>query len=161
SREPAALCRRCGYLLAFRDEHIAGHGDWWCPGCRDERPEARVITAIDIRSRGLRGTDFTLEGGRTKLRVRTELVGRFNVVNITAAAAAALTLGLAPQDLGPGVAVIAGVFGRAEPIPVRGGTAWLLLAKNPTALNEVSRFLASLRPNGTDGTTGDDVRWLD
>ena len=69
------------------------------------------------------------------LHVTTRLVGRFNVSNVLAAAAAALALEIAPSFIAEGIAALAGVAGRMERID-RGQpfTAIVDFAHTPNAL---------------------------
>lgn len=75
-------------------------------------PEA-IVRAVryDLTDRGM---DIRIAYPGGVLPVCSRLVGRHNVSNILAAAAAALALGVAPADIAAGVAALAGVPGRFE-----------------------------------------------
>jgi UDP-N-acetylmuramyl tripeptide synthase len=95
------------------------------------------------------------------------LPGLYNVYNAVAAAAGALALGVAPEDVARGQAAVSAAFGRQEQVPVGERTVALALVKNPVGFTEVLRTLvADAAPKGlliaindlfADGT---DVSWL-
>jgi UDP-N-acetylmuramoyl-L-alanyl-D-glutamate--2,6-diaminopimelate ligase len=91
--------------------------------------------------------------GGARFAVETPLLGRFNVSNCLAAAAAALgPLGLSPQAVQAGIAAVAGVPGRLERIDL--GQPFLAVvdfAHTPNALEralETARWMAASRVSG-------------
>jgi UDP-N-acetylmuramoyl-L-alanyl-D-glutamate--2,6-diaminopimelate ligase len=93
----------------FASLGAASRGRVWSFGL--ERP-------ADFRAEGLtlslRGARFTLRTPLYALPIETALLGRFNVRNLLAAAAAAHALGLPPEAVLRGAAALKGVPGRME-----------------------------------------------
>jgi UDP-N-acetylmuramoyl-L-alanyl-D-glutamate--2,6-diaminopimelate ligase len=98
-----------------------------------------------VEGASLRGTQLGLSLGDEELSLLLPLVGRFNVENALAAAAACWSLGVAPRAVVDALAASQGVPGRLE--PVRGGPGDPLVlvdyAHTPDALE---RVLSALRP---------------
>lgn len=122
----------------------------------------------EIKLNGFDGASFTLTAGGTILELATTLPGLYNVYNVGAAAAAALTLGVAPETVRAGVANFRAAFGRFEQIALPGGKRLILfLIKNPVGFNQVisllhevkrtPELLLAINDNIADGR---DVSWL-
>lgn len=95
-----------------------------------------------IESMSVEGTDFTLDyRGRTE-RVRTPLLGRYNVANHLAAGGLCLAAGLDLPTVAAGLSSLKGVPGRLEKIPGDGFTVVVDYAHTDDALQNV---LATLR----------------
>jgi UDP-N-acetylmuramoyl-L-alanyl-D-glutamate--2,6-diaminopimelate ligase len=60
------------------------------------------------------GLRFDVVHERTRIEIRSPLIGRINVYNILAACGAAVTYGIAPETIAQGVAACTGVPGRFE-----------------------------------------------
>ena len=160
-------CPRCGSVLDFPLRFFSHVGHWACPQCGYARP-APAVEARDVRLDGLDDSRFTLVTPAGARPVRLPLPGLYNVYNALAAAAIASALELAPDAL-DALERFAPAFGRAERIAVDGRTVQLLLAKNPTGLNEVARaltigagserrhLLLALNDHAADG---EDVSWI-
>lgn len=159
-------CPRCGGPVIY-DRIFLGHlGHYRCSRCAVARPRPDV-TARDVRLNGVRGSRFTLCPGGTELLISFPLPGMYNVYNAVGAAAAAHSLGVAPEHIQTGLEAATAAFGRMEPIDIDGAHAFLALAKNPTGLNEVLRtivetpgpahLLVMLNDNIADGR---DVSWI-
>jgi lipid II isoglutaminyl synthase (glutamine-hydrolysing) len=95
------------------------------------------------------------------------LPGLYNVYNALAAAAAGLASSLQPDAIRQGVARFSPAFGRAERIEVNGRVCHILLAKNPTGINEVLRALSAdgskhhlLMLLNDRAADGEDVSWI-
>ncbi len=93
--------------------------------------------------------------------------GLYSVYNAVAAAAGAYALGLPVEATARALAESGPAFGRQERFELEGRTVRLLLAKNPTGLNEVLRALEASWPPLTvlamlnDGIQdGRDVSWI-
>jgi UDP-N-acetylmuramyl tripeptide synthase len=70
--------------------------------------------------------------------------GLYNVYNATGAAAATLTLGIAPENVKKGLAEFKAAFGRIERVALPDDKNLLLaLVKNPVGFNEVLRMLTT------------------
>ena len=95
------------------------------------------------------------------------LPGLYNVYNALAAAAAGLASSLQSDAIRQGIARFRPAFGRAERIEVNGRICHILLAKNPTGINEVLRAMSAdgsqhhllllLNDRAADG---EDVSWI-
>jgi UDP-N-acetylmuramoyl-L-alanyl-D-glutamate--2,6-diaminopimelate ligase len=104
------------------------------------------VRAVDIDS-GFHGLRFTVHhpGGRTVLE--SPLCGLFNVYNLLGAFAAALTLGISPEDAAAGLASCPAVPGRFERIDE--GQPFLVVvdyAHTPDALNNLIAAARALSP---------------
>ncbi len=131
-------CYTCGRPYEYTLVTLGHMGHYRCPQCGTARPAAEVH-ARDVRLHGADGATLTVEGRETALSLSTNLPGLYNVYNVTAAAAAALALGVAPEIVGRGIMVTAPAFGRGERVTIDGREALMLLAKNPAGFNEVLR----------------------
>jgi UDP-N-acetylmuramyl tripeptide synthase len=161
-------CPRCRTPLDFAPRFYSHIGHWSCPGCGYHRPTPQV-RAAQVLSAGITNSRFLLETPSGSAEVTVGLPGLYNVYNALAAAAAGVAMS-APLD-----AIVAGLtrftpaFGRAEEIVADGRKVRILLAKNPTGLNEVLRALASDRATGKKrllmllndrAADGEDVSWI-
>ncbi len=96
-----------------------------------------------IESMTVEGTVFTLEFQGGAERVRTPLLGRYNVSNHLAAAGLCLAAGLDLKTVAAGLSSLAGVPGRLERVPSEGFTVLVDYAHTDDALQNV---LTTLRP---------------
>ena len=158
-------CGNCGGPLSH-DLVTVGHlGHWHCEGCGLGRPQPhisarrvqldgldRLTLTIDVPEGldGLLGShggdrggagDEGDEGDRAAIEITAGLGGLHNAYNVTAAVAAALALGVPADAARSGIAGVQAAFGRAEQVSLDGRTLRLLLAKNPTGVNENIRCL--------------------
>jgi UDP-N-acetylmuramoyl-L-alanyl-D-glutamate--2,6-diaminopimelate ligase len=122
--------------------------DLWT--CLVEGDEATAVAAT-VRAGELElaadGCSFVLTCERLGLRLPLEMPipARFNVANATAAAAGALAMGVAAQDVRRGLAAAHGVPGRVE--PVRCGQPFVVLvdyAHTPDSLENILRAARDL-----------------
>jgi UDP-N-acetylmuramoyl-L-alanyl-D-glutamate--2,6-diaminopimelate ligase len=74
------------------------------------------VTAEDIQL-SLAGTRFTIRTPRGRIKVRTHLLGRHNVLNCLTAAAAAEALAIPMETIAAGIDALATVRGRLEAVP--------------------------------------------
>jgi UDP-N-acetylmuramyl tripeptide synthase len=159
-------CPRCHSALEFSARFYSHVGHWACTGCDFARPVPSV-RARSIVSEGLDAVHFTLVTDEGEQAVRVELPGLYNVYNALAAAAIGRTMGVGLTEIVPALGRFVPAFGRAERLAVDGREVRLLLAKNPTGLNEVLRALTSagsaphllllLNDHFADG---EDVSWI-
>ena len=159
-------CRRCGAPYVYDAVYLGHLGRYHCANCGATRPEPQV-GAHDIVLEGVRGARFTLRTPAGRARVELPLPGLYNVYNALGAAALALALGAALDDVAAGLHAVAPAFGRAETLRVGGRELSILLVKNPAGANEVLRtlaledgehdLLAVLNDNIADGR---DVSWV-
>jgi UDP-N-acetylmuramoyl-L-alanyl-D-glutamate--2,6-diaminopimelate ligase len=97
-----------------------------------------------IESMTVEGTKFTLEYGGRRARVRTPLLGRYNVANHLAAAGLCLGAGLDLETVAAGLSSLKGVPGRLEKVSSNGEFAVLVdYAHTDDALQNV---LTTLKP---------------
>ncbi|HSP41732.1 MAG TPA: UDP-N-acetylmuramoyl-L-alanyl-D-glutamate--2,6-diaminopimelate ligase, partial [Luteolibacter sp.] len=94
-----------------------------------------------------RGMEFELNArGRSHL-VRAPLIGRFNIHNIMAAVAAAISCGIRPREAIAAIADAPQVPGRMENVGNAGGaTVFVDYAHTPDALENACRTLRELNP---------------
>jgi UDP-N-acetylmuramoyl-L-alanyl-D-glutamate--2,6-diaminopimelate ligase len=95
------------------------------------------------------GSDFTLRGPRgPDTRVRVQMAGAYNVVNATAALAAAAEAGVSLADTAAGLGTVPGVAGRLETVDA--GQPFAVVVDYAHKPDAVRAVLATLRPV-TDG----------
>ncbi|MCL6450742.1 MAG: MurT ligase domain-containing protein [Acetobacteraceae bacterium] len=129
-------CLQCGAELRYEQVYYAHLGRYSCPGCGLVRPQPQVL-ARDVQPRGTRGSDLVLVHPGGSLRLKLPLPGRFSVYNALAAASAALSLGVDPGEVVPGLEGFSPWFGRMESIGLSGRRAFFTLVKNPSGFNQV------------------------
>jgi UDP-N-acetylmuramyl tripeptide synthase len=159
-------CPRCRHPLDFPLRFYSHVGHWTCPACGFARPTPHV-SARAISFDGLEGSRFTLVTPAGEAEARIGLPGLYNIYNALAAAAVGTLADVGLTMIRAGLARFTPAFGRAERIEVDGRTAHLLLAKNPTGLNEVLRALARdgrrhhmLMILNDRAADGEDVSWI-
>jgi UDP-N-acetylmuramyl tripeptide synthase len=141
-------------------------GDYRCPNCGHARPPLDVV-AREVEEDGLDEVSFLLATPGGERRVRLRLPGLYNVYNATGAAALALSLGASLEEVGAGLELFAGAFGRFERIEVGGRRLLMLLIKNPAGANEAIRTLLAGGPPrralialNDEIADGRDVSWI-
>jgi UDP-N-acetylmuramyl tripeptide synthase len=159
-------CPACGAEYAY-DVIYYGHiGHWRCPGCGRERPRPDVC-AVRLTQAGDESMSVQVTTPAGDASLALHLAGLYNVYNALAAVAAGLALGLPLPAIEAGAASVTAAFGRQERFEVDGRDVRVLLAKNPTGLNQVLRTIAAgegerhllmlLNDGIADGT---DVSWI-
>ncbi len=102
-----------------------------------------AVCALEVRPRGLDGTDLVLRlpGRPDGLAVRLRLPGQYNVDNALCAAAIGSALGLDAEAISAGLGAVRSVPGRLQ--PVAEGEVRILVdyAHNPAGLRVVLRLL--------------------
>lgn len=169
------LCPDCGSSLSYHYYHYGQLGDYYCSGCAFQRPVPDFL-AYDLKDDDF--LEFTLdvcqskdssEGGSAAntVRLRATLRGFYNIYNILAASAAAITLGVSQQVIAASLKEHIPATGRMERFFYNGRDCTLALIKNPAGLNEVLKTL--LRTEGEKALViaindlaadGRDVSWL-
>ncbi len=151
--EHASDARFCLCGGTFRYEAVfMGHvGVWRCARCDRARPTPRV-SARRVRL-GADETRFELcvgaSGGVARaVEVTIPLAGLYSVYNALAAAAGAHAMGIPLEATARALSEAGPAFGRQERFSIEGRTVRLLLAKNPTGLNEVLRVLTAAASGG-------------
>jgi UDP-N-acetylmuramyl tripeptide synthase len=159
-------CPRCRGMLSYSRRFYSHLGHWACTQCAFARPQPTVSArSIALGSLDLTRFDLLVPDGVAPVTVA--LPGLYNVYNALAAAAAGLASSLTAQAIRSGLARFSPAFGRAERIGVNGRICHILLAKNPTGINEVLRALSAdgskhhllllLNDRAADG---EDVSWI-
>ncbi len=101
----------------------------------------------DVTARGLRlsaeGVTFTLVTPGGDAQVSSSLLGRYNVLNLLAAATIGFGLGATPQQIAVGLGAVRGVRGRLE--PVEAGQPFTILVDYAHTDDAVSHVLRNLR----------------
>jgi lipid II isoglutaminyl synthase (glutamine-hydrolysing) len=159
-------CPRCRHLLTFSQRFYSHIGHWQCPACGFARPEP-AVRARNVGFTGLSESRFLLETPLGQTEATVHLPGLYNVYNALAATTAGVVAGASLTAIHDALDRFAPAFGRGERINMGDKTAHLLLAKNPTGLNEVLRALGQdsakhhllfiLNDRAADG---EDVSWI-
>ncbi|MEO7000555.1 MAG: Mur ligase family protein [Ktedonobacterales bacterium] len=162
-------CARCRAPLTFSRRFYSHIGHWACPNCGYARPTP-TIAAKTVLAAGLEEARFVLATPAGEREERVGLPGLYNVYNALAAAAVGTVMGADLAAVSTGLGRFTPAFGRAERIEAEGRTVHLLLAKNPTGLNEVMRALAANTTAGPQrhllmllndrAADGEDVSWI-
>ncbi|MDH3747843.1 MAG: UDP-N-acetylmuramoyl-tripeptide--D-alanyl-D-alanine ligase [Gammaproteobacteria bacterium] len=120
------------------------------------------VSATDIKADGA-GSNFVLHLGKDRVDVRLSLPGRHNVRNACAAAAIAMSLGVAPEQIQTALELVKPVSGRLEPLSGLNGSTLYddSYNANPLSVAVAAEFLASLDGEswlvlGDMGELGDD-----
>lgn len=137
----AARCIVCGASLIYDAIYISHMGHYRCPNGDFERPQLDFV-AREVQLNGTDGSQFELITPDGSLSLALGVPGLYNVYNAAGAAAATLSLGIAPRHVEGGLAEFKSAFGRIERVALDGDKHLLLaLVKNPVGFNEVLRML--------------------
>jgi lipid II isoglutaminyl synthase (glutamine-hydrolysing) len=134
-------CPRCRAPLTYSRRFYSHIGHWACDACGFARPMPE-IRARSVASAGLDEMHLRLETRDGTADATLTLPGLYNAYNALAAAAAAHLMGAGVEAMRRGLERFTPAFGRAERIQVDSREVRLMLAKNPTGVNEVLRALA-------------------
>jgi len=162
----ATNCRRCGTALVHEPALLGHLGHWRCDNCDAARPTPDVAATAAVLHPDRQ--HVTIRSGDTAATVTSELTGLHNTYNLTAAMATTLTLDGDADTAAAALGATQPAFGRGERIEVDGRRLNLLLAKNPTGVNQNIRtllaggsdsvhVLALLNDRTADGR---DVSWI-
>jgi len=165
------VCPRCGAPLQYAPRFYSHVGHWACLRCGYARP-APAVAAHHVAA-GLDTGVFHLITPAGEADVTLPLPGPYNVYNALAAAAAGYVAGASVEATRTALQRFVPAFGRGERIAVDGRHVRLLLAKNPTGLNEVLRALVADSPESKyaqrrhfllllndHAADGEDVSWI-
>jgi UDP-N-acetylmuramyl tripeptide synthase len=160
------FCLSCGEELSYAATFYAHVGHWRCPGCGNARLRP-AVRATCVES-GASAAGLVIETPKGELRVDLPLAGLYNVENALAATAGALALGLPLDAVERALVSFRAAFGRQERFEVGGRQVEVLLAKNPTGLNQVLRTIVSDGAAGLhlllylndDIQDGRDISWI-
>jgi UDP-N-acetylmuramoyl-L-alanyl-D-glutamate--2,6-diaminopimelate ligase len=93
---------------------------------------------------------------KTNLEIKTHLIGKFNVDNLTFAITTILGLGLQLPDLQEDTSYIKGASGRMEVVPLPNGAIGLIdYAHTPDALKKALLTLVEIRNNDLENNKND------
>ncbi len=188
----ASTCRRCAHAIAYRSIYLGHLGDWFCTNCDNARPAVHV-RAISYHRDSDGANRYRIESDRsamdpgsdptasmadpTAVELVSPLSGVHSGYNIAAAVAVTQAvqrrLGR-PVDLTASVAALeatAPAFGRGEQLHIDNVHISLMLAKNPTGVNQnIRTVLGSGAGHGRDlhvlallndrTADGQDVSWI-
>jgi UDP-N-acetylmuramyl tripeptide synthase len=161
-------CVLCGHRLEYTRAFVGHLGHYRCGRCRRLRP-APTVSALSVHEQGLEGARATISMPRAMFDVQLAQPGLHTVHNALAAAAAAVSLGVAPEVIRTGLQSMVPPFGRSETIALEGRTVHLCLVKNPVGVNATLRLLHADRRRHplhlwlalNDGwADGRDVSWI-
>jgi UDP-N-acetylmuramyl tripeptide synthase len=165
----AAICRRCGADLTYRELYLGHLGDWFCTSCGYARPSLDV-TGVDVRLDGMASLTMSVLGHGQGIRdVTVGIPGIYNAYNITAAVAAGFALGIDAATIRTVLEKFRSPFGRAERVSWQGRELSIALVKNPVGFNEVLRTITgggselaapTLIVINDEFADGRDVSWL-
>ena len=171
----ATICRRCGSPLVHTAVLVGHLGHWRCTTGDASRPSPTIAaTSVDLTARGQSVTLRFPDGDdTTHVTIDSVLPGLHNAYNIAAAFAGAWALAkrhgrrLDIDAITRSMSGTTAAFGRGETVDVGDNQLQLLLAKNPTGVNQNVRTILAA-PNQlhvlvmlNDRTAdGQDVSWI-
>lgn len=136
------VCPKCGGEYTYSLRFYSHIGHYHCPACGEERPKVDVA-ASKVENESFDRTRIRVELPGQSGEITVPLPGLYNIYNALAAIATAQALELAWEPTVSGIEGFKPAFGRGERVQIAGRTVRMLLAKNPTGLNEVLRTLAA------------------
>ena len=107
--------------------------------------------ATDVRYRGDDGIEYKLISPSLRLRLRSPIQGRFNVMNTLQASLAAVRLGASPSDVKEALSAFKGVPGRLERIKINKKcdlSIYIDYAHTPDALENLLHAAHTMRKRG-------------
>jgi len=162
----ARFCRHCGAPYHYDAAYYGHIGLYRCLRCGHGRPEPDVrLSALHLK--GHHAAHGRLAGPWGEREIALPLPGLYNAYNALAAAAAALALGLDPEQVLASLADFRAAFGRLERVRAEGREIFVALIKNPVGAGQVVHMLT--QPPGRRGylivindrtADGTDVSWL-
>lgn len=149
----ATRCPVCSHPLTYTAIYISHMGHYSCDNCGFSRPQLD-FTATNVRlanpAVANASGSLLLKTLQTQLELQLNLPGLYNAYNVTGAATAALTVGIAPENIAAGIADFKAAFGRIERIALPDNKQIVLaLVKNPVGFNEVLRTLTGFASGST------------
>lgn len=147
------FCRRCGARYAYSAVFYGHVGHYACPRCGHVRP-APDYRLVRLDTGGAEGSRLFITWAGGALELSLPLPGIYNAMNALAAAAAALSLGVAPALIRDTLARFHAAFGRIERVDAGGKPLLLVLIKNPVGASETVRMLTSAQADVTGTAAG-------
>lgn len=159
-------CSYCGSRYEYSRKTYGCLGDFYCPECGHSRmePETAVTRVLNT---GRDASEFLLRLEKKEWRAQVNLSGYENLYNAAAAAAAAGTAGISPENRIQALAEYSCCFGRGEEAEIGWSRVRMFLTKNPVGFNLAIRwilgeeqecnlvFLLNDRP-----ADGKDISWI-
>jgi UDP-N-acetylmuramyl tripeptide synthase len=133
-------CPFCNKFLTYKRCFVSHLGNYNCPNCSFKRPTLN-INCPQAQFLGIDNTQIRLNTPSGRLNLRFNLTGLYNIYNVEAAIAVALSLGISLPKIKKALSKFKPAFGRLEKIVIGQKILLLLLAKNPTGFNEVIRTI--------------------
>lgn len=103
--------------------------------------------ALNIKSHGVDGTEWDFASVSSRFKIRSRMVGEYNIMNSLEAAACAIRLGISPSKIKESLDFISGVKGRLERVKIGfpcDFSVFIDYAHTPDALKKV---LLTIREN--------------
>lgn len=159
-------CVFCSHELVFKQRYFAHMGDYFCPNCNFNRPNAEFI-ASDIYLNGVESSKACFSNSSGSIKVNLNLPGIYNIYNALGAFAAAKSLGISDEPIRRSLEKSTAAFGRTEKLVFNDRKVCLFLTKNPTGMSQVietlkldnsqKNLLLCLNDNYADGV---DISWI-
>ncbi len=163
----SVLSPATGQPLDYQAIYYSHLGNYSDPKSDFGRPKLNYAArSVDVK--GLDGVSFAIEGGGHQYMVHSALPALYNVYNLTAAVATALSLDVSYDTVRRASQRFRPVFGRFERVTLKSGVHLVLfLIKNPVGFNQVVNVLRAI-PGRKDVVMaindriadGQDVSWL-
>ena len=129
---------------------LAGELDIPIQACSMEGGEVGYLAA-DVRYKGEHGIEYKLISPRVRMRLRSSLMGGFNVMNTLEAAVAALALGISAHSIKETLSCFSGIDGRLEKVkitPRADFSVYIDYAHTPDALENLLRTARQMSRRG-------------
>ena len=171
-------CPDCGEPLVYYYYHYGQLGDYYCPQCTFRRPTPDFLVT-DVQDEDFlkfslcffeeekEGEHGAVCSYKKVTRLQAPLRGFYNIYNILAASAAAITMGVSNDIIATTIQKYAPATGRMEEFLFQDRSCTLALIKNAAGVNEVMKTI--LRKEGEKALViaindmpadGRDVSWL-
>jgi lipid II isoglutaminyl synthase (glutamine-hydrolysing) len=131
------------------------------------RPGPLQVEVLEAKANEAAGQTVTLAHDDARVTMRLHVPGTYNAYNAAAAFAAALRLGVVPATIHRAFEGMEAPFGRGQVTEHRGRRVIVILAKNPSGLNQAIRLLGEVAASAgvlvainDEIADGRDVSWL-
>ena len=127
----------------YTNVYVSHLGEYKCDKCGQIQPKAEVY-AVGAKFKEGKMSEMKIKSKGKEDLVKVNLKGRYNVYNVVAAYATGLGLGIKRETIKEGMKKFKPAFGRLEEIEYMGKRLRIMLAKNPTGLNQVLETLGEI-----------------
>ena len=107
--------------------------------------------AENLRLASVRGVEYELHSGNTRMKISCPIPGGFTVMNSMQAAACAIELGIGPSSIQDALASMTGVRGRMERVRLGVGADFSVLIDYAHTPDALEKLLRTARDSCTDG----------